>query len=173
MIRILTLAIIAGSATAAFSAPAASRFTDKQLEAQFSFDLGPDSVDVSSYPKVQQDNYAVFASVCSRCHTLARPINAPIVSREDWRRFISRMHIRSKVQSDKTFTKEQAKAVVDFLAYDSHERKVLRKADFDAETQRLVKLFSEVRAERARVQGENDARKAKPYGDQPSATPRP
>jgi hypothetical protein len=161
------------SASAAFAAPAARRFTDKQLDAQFYFDLGADHVDVAGYPKTQQDDYAVFAAVCSRCHTLARPINSPISSREDWRRYVSRMHVRSKIQSDKTFTKAQAKAVVDFLAYDSGARKIARKSEFAAETERLKKLFAEVRAERASVQSESDARKTKPYGDQPSATPRP
>ncbi|MFI5360674.1 MAG: hypothetical protein ACHQ49_01790 [Elusimicrobiota bacterium] len=173
MIRTLTVAIGVLLASAASAAPQAGRFTDKQLEAQFPFDLGADQVDVSGYPKAQQDHYAVFSSVCSRCHTLARPINSPLVSRADWRRFISRMHVRSKIQTDKTFDKEQAEAVVDFLAYDSDVRKNKHKAQFDAESERLKKLFVEVRAERSRLQGESDARKAKPYGDQPSATPRP
>jgi hypothetical protein len=83
------------------------------------------------------------------------------------------MHVRSKIQSEKTFTTEEAKTVVEFLAYDSDIRKIKHKAEFDAETQRLKKLFVEVRAERSRLQTESDARKAKPYGDQPSATPRP
>jgi hypothetical protein len=173
VIRILTFGMIVAAASAAFAAPAAGRFTDKQREAQLSFDLGADSVDVSGYPKAQQDNYAVFASVCSRCHTLARPINSPLVSRVDWRRFIQRMHVRSKIQTDMTFTKEQAKSIVEFLVYDSNIRKIARKTEFEAETRRLKTLFVEVRAERSRLQSESDARKAKPYGDQPSATPRP
>ena len=175
MIRILGLGLLLWASAASAAAPEkpAERFTDKQREAQFYFDLGSDSIDVSGYPKDQQANYKVFAEVCSKCHTLARPINAPLVGRADWKRFIARMHVRSKISSDKTFTKEQAKSVVDFLAYDSDVRKVKNKPAFDAETERLKKLFVEVRAERARVNGENDARKAKPYGDQPSATPRP
>jgi hypothetical protein len=171
MIRIMGLAI--GVLLASTAASAAGQFTDKQLAAQFYFDLGSDSIDVSGYPKAQQENYAVFTQVCSRCHTLARPINSPLTTREDWRRFIKRMHVRSKITTDKTFTKEQAKSVIDFLAYDSNIRKIVHKAAFDAETERLKKLYADVRAESSRVQMENDAKKAKPYGDQPSATPRP
>ena len=134
MIRILGLAIGVFLASGAFAAPAPERFTDKQREALLYFDLGADQIDVSGYPKAQQENYKVFSSVCSRCHTLARPINSPLVTRADWRRFIERMHVRSKIQSDKTFTKEEAKIVVDFLAYDSNIRKIKHKAEFDVET---------------------------------------
>lgn len=176
MIRILGLAIgvfWASAAPAAPAAPAPERFTAAQREAQFYFDLGSDRVDVSGYPKAQQENYKTFSAVCSRCHTPARPINSPLAARGDWRRYVGRMHVRSKIQPDKTFTKDEAKAIVEFLVYDSDIRKVKHRAQFDAETVRLKKLFVAVRAERARVQEESDARKAKPYGDQPSATPRP
>lgn len=173
MKRWLALVIGVLAAAPASAAPEAGRFTPKQLEAQFAFDLGADQIDVSGYPKVQRERYAVFASVCSRCHTLARPINAPLASRADWRRFISRMHVRSRIQSDKTFTREQARAIVDFLAYDASIRKVRGKEAFQAETERLNKLFAEVKAERTRLQIENDQKKARPYGDQPPVTPRP
>ena len=157
MIRILGLVIVIFLASAA---PASERFTDKQGEANFYFDLGADLVDVSGYPKAQQENYRVFTAVCVRCHTLARPINSPLAARADWRRYVQRMHVRSKDQSDKTFTKEQAKSIVEFLAYDSNIRKITHKAAFDAETARLKKLFVEVRAERSRLQRESDESKA-------------
>ncbi len=170
-IRKLALGVLLASAASAASAP--ERFTPQQLEADFYFDLGPAEIDVAGYPRAQQQGYATFASVCSRCHTLARPINSPIVARADWRRYIKRMHARSRIQPDKTFTAEQAKRVVEFLAYDAKVRKIARRAEFDAETERLKKLFVEARAERSRLRSESDARKVKPYGDRPSATPRP
>ena len=37
-----------------------------------------DGLDVSQYPQDIQDAYKVFAVRCSRCHTLARPLNARI-----------------------------------------------------------------------------------------------
>ena len=147
MTPIPRLAIAAFLASAAAAAPEAARFTAQQLEAVFYFDLGADSVDVSDYPKAQRGNYAAFVAVCSRCHTLARPINSPIAAAADWRRYVRRMHVRSKSQADKTFDKEQIRGIVDFLAYDSRIRKIAGKSAFDAETQRLKKLFAEVRAE--------------------------
>lgn len=173
MIRRMSLALgLLAAAAAAFAASAPERFTEKQRQARFYYDLGADTIDVSSYPKRQRESYKVFAEVCSRCHTLARPINSPLTSRADWKRFIARMHARTKVQDDKMFTSEQAKAIVDFLAYDSNVRKVQGKAAFDAESKRLEALFKDVRAERDRVRSEQDEAKAKPYDDRP-AEPKP
>src|SRR5208282_2996823 len=76
---------------------AESKYTPQQLEARFYYDLGPAEVDVSSYPKKQQENYRVFAETCFQCHTLARPINSPIVERKDWRRYVQRMHGKTKI----------------------------------------------------------------------------
>jgi hypothetical protein len=50
-----------------------------------------DLVDVSSYPKEIQEAYPVFAQRCSRCHTLARPLNAHIEDPEHWVRYVARM----------------------------------------------------------------------------------
>jgi hypothetical protein len=50
-----------------------------------------DQVDVSGYPKDVQDAYRVFAVRCSRCHTLARPLNARIRDPEHWVRYVTRM----------------------------------------------------------------------------------
>lgn len=174
MIRGMGLAIglLTAAASAASAAPAPEKYSEKQREARFPSDLGADSIDVSSYPKTQQENYRVFAEVCSRCHTLARPINSPLATRADWKRFIARMHVRTKVQTDKIFTPEQAKAVVDFLAYDSNVRRVQHKAAFGAETKRLEALFKDVRAERDRVRSEQDAAKVKPYDDRPAVPKR-
>jgi hypothetical protein len=50
-----------------------------------------DRIDVSGYPKDVQDAYRVFAVRCSRCHTLARPLNARIRDSEHWVRYVTRM----------------------------------------------------------------------------------
>ena len=42
----------------------------------FPADDGPNFIDVSSYPAKMQEYYVLFAKKCSRCHTLARPINS-------------------------------------------------------------------------------------------------
>lgn len=50
-----------------------------------------DRVDVSRYPEEIRDAYRVFAFRCSRCHTLARPLNARIDDPEHWVRYVQRM----------------------------------------------------------------------------------
>ena len=50
-----------------------------------------DRVDVSTYPDDIQKAYEVFAVRCSRCHTLARPLNARIRDPEHWVRYVTRM----------------------------------------------------------------------------------
>jgi len=43
-------------------------------------DLGPASVDVSSYPQELQDTYKnIFLVRCQRCHTASRPLNSQFV----------------------------------------------------------------------------------------------
>lgn len=53
---------------------------DKMKEAfqknVFPNDFGPTAINVSHYPKKMQGYYRLFLSKCSKCHTVARPINA-------------------------------------------------------------------------------------------------
>ena len=138
---------------------AQERFTSEQREARFYYDLGPKEVDVTAYPKEQQENYRSFAKTCSQCHTPARALNSPLIAREDWRRFIKRMHAKTKQSSGAAIGKEAAKAAIEFLAYDSQVRKIKDKAAFAAKTSELKALFVEVRRERARMQVESDKKK--------------
>jgi len=81
-------------------------------------DKGPGKVDVSSYPPEQQKGYKVFADKCSKCHTLARPINTTMTAPE-WSRYVKRMmHKPNSGISD-----NQGKAIYEFLAYDQQARK--------------------------------------------------
>lgn len=129
---------------------AGERFTFEQLKAKFYYDLGPAEVDVSSYPKEQQANYEAFKRTCSRCHTLARPLNAPIASRKSWRRYVRRMHARSVDWVGDPISEQDTQAIVDFLVYDAAERKLKDEPAFKAKTLELKALFKEVKAERAR-----------------------
>ena len=85
----------------------------------FAADKGPDSIDVTKYPKEQQDAYAVFAAKCSRCHTLARPINSDYALPEEWTAYVDKM--RHKARSG--ITDDAQKTITDFLIYDSAIRK--------------------------------------------------
>lgn len=151
----MTLMIISAPAPAL----AQERYTPEQREARFYYDLGPNEVDATSYPKEQRENYRAFAKTCSRCHTLARPINSPLITREDWRRYVRRMHDKTKMSAGASIGNEEAKAVIDFLTYDAQVRKVKNKTAFAAKTAELKALFADVRKERSRVQVEEDKKK--------------
>lgn len=110
--------------------------------ALFDSDLGPDVVDVSLYPPAQRRNYEVFARVCSQCHTLARSINAPHVSRGWWEFYAGKMRVRAVLRNRK-LPPDELDAVLDFLEYDSNERKVARAAEFERLRQVLKRRFRE------------------------------
>lgn len=81
-------------------------------------DKGPDKVNVSSYPADQQKNYKLFTDKCSKCHTIARPINTSMTKAE-WERYVKRMmHKPNSGIGD-----GQGKAIYEFLAYDQDNRK--------------------------------------------------
>lgn len=109
---------------------------------KFYYDLGPETIAIFSYPKRQQDNYAVFAHSCSQCHTLARPINSPFVTRGDWKRYVSAMHAKAKKRGGPSFSPDEAKMIIDFLVYDAKIRKVDQAAAFAAQTKRLKARFA-------------------------------
>ncbi len=100
-------------------------------------DKGPNKVDVSSYPAEQQKSYKVFTDKCSKCHTIARPINTTM-SKEEWERYVKRMmHKPNSGISD-----SQGKTIFEFLAYDQATRKDKNPSAFfkslsDAEIEKL------------------------------------
>ena len=158
MMRLAAWAAALGAALAW----AGGKYTDEQLAARDYEDLGQAQVSLKGYPSDMQTKYAVFTRVCSQCHTLARPLNAPLVKRRDWDRYVRRMHLHTRVEPLTEITAGEAKDILDFLVYDSKVRKVQHKKDFDAETERLKKLFEDVKAERGRRQIEEDQKKARP-----------
>jgi hypothetical protein len=137
------------------------RFTDEQLKAKFAWDLGPDAVDVSGYPAAHQKHYRTFQDLCGRCHSTARALNAPIVTRDQWNRYVHRMHFKS---DSKLLTKATGKAIVDFLAHDAAVRKVGRRDAFLNELSRLQDLYADLEVERARVLLERAAEAGKDRG---------
>lgn len=168
IIAVLFLAAAAGACRPAGppeSAP--SKFSLEQLKARFYMDLGPDAVDTAAYPPKARAGYPIFAKVCSQCHPLARPLNAPEATRQEWELHIRRMHEKTLVHGWWTeFGKADAAKILDFLEYDSKARKLDDKAGFAAKTEALKALFEEVKAERSRLQleeGRRDAKAPAPY----------
>ncbi len=81
-------------------------------------DKGPDKVDVSGYPAPLQADYKLFTGKCSKCHTIARPINTTM-TRDEWERYVKRMmHKPNSGIND-----AQGKQIFDFLIYDQTNRK--------------------------------------------------
>lgn len=78
----------------------------------FAADKGPDKIDVSGYPKKMQDAYKVFSVKCSKCHTLARPINTNM-KKAGWKRYVKRMANKPK----SGISKGEAKAIYKFLVF--------------------------------------------------------
>lgn len=120
---------------------------ERRKAALFYSDLGPESVDVTAYPIERQRDYAIYAQVCSRCHTLARSINAPYVNRAWWEFYVMGMRTRAKFHGE-PLTKNQVRATIDFLEHDSNERKVARAAEFEATKSELKRRFEAVLDER-------------------------
>ncbi len=88
-------------------------------ESEFPEDQGPNKIDVSEYPKEQQKNYKLFSSKCSKCHTLARPINSKFVTPKEWTAYVKLMgkKRRSGVR------KKDIPKITSFLIFDSAIRK--------------------------------------------------
>ncbi len=111
MHKIMTGIVVAGLSLPLFLIAQSSNVTLPQ-------DKGPSKIDVSSYPPEQQKAYKVFAEKCSKCHTIARPINTTM-TRSEWERYVKRMmHKPNSGISD-----NQGKAIFEFLAYDQQVRK--------------------------------------------------
>ncbi len=75
-------------------------------------DNGPDRVDVSGYPALQQKEYDIYAGKCAKCHPLARSVNARFNS-TDWKRYMKRMIRRP----NSGINEEQAAQIYEFLKF--------------------------------------------------------
>ena len=107
-------------------------------------DLGPDTIDVSSYTPVMQAHYKTFERVCGDCHTLARSINCTTQSRTYWRFHLARMSLHSRMRHAGPLSKEDREAVLDFLQYDDRARKRDRRAEFEKLDEELKKRFDPI-----------------------------
>ncbi len=83
------------------------------------FDSGPKTIDISSYPAEMKESYKVFAARCSKCHTLARPINSDYALPDEWSRYVKRMMRKP----GSGISPKEGKKIYQFLAYDSSIRK--------------------------------------------------
>jgi len=120
---------------------------ERRAAALFYSDLGPDTVDVSAYPAEVKRDYETFARACSRCHTLARAVNAPYVNRGWWEFYTARMRVRAHFHGE-ALSKQDLRAVLDFLEHDSNARKVADAARFEETKAELKRRFETALDER-------------------------
>jgi len=110
--------MIRSASTVLFSAGAAFILAQEASNVVLPQDKGPDKIDVSAYPPELQAGYKTFTSKCSKCHTIARPINTKM-TRPEWERYVKRMmHKPNSGIGDK-----QGKEIFEFLIYDQTNRK--------------------------------------------------
>jgi hypothetical protein len=89
--------------------------------ASFAADKGPSKIDpkvLATYSPKAKAIYSLFRNKCSKCHTLARPINTDL-SPTKWEEYVKRM--MSKPGSG--INPSEAKQIWQFLVYDTVKRK--------------------------------------------------
>jgi cytochrome c5 len=122
---LLIFALLAGLAATASAAeePPDSAAIKAHLKA---LDSGPKAIDVTKYPEDQKSAYKLFSKKCSKCHTIARPINSEFVLPAQWERYIKRMMYKPNSQ----MSDADGKRIYRFLVYDASVRKreLLKKA---------------------------------------------
>lgn len=109
-------------------------------------DLGPDAVDITGYPSTMQKAYGLFAQKCSRCHTLARPVNSQWATSVFWEHYVKRMWRKP----GSGINGAEAKQIWEFLVYDSQVRKLDRREEFEAFRKRLLEEFQQQYPDRYR-----------------------
>jgi hypothetical protein len=72
-----------------------------------------ESLDPSKMPPEVRGDYAIFAQRCSKCHTLARPLNANITDDHQWVDYVNRM----RRQPASGITVEDQEHILRFLRY--------------------------------------------------------
>lgn len=104
--------------------PADAQESKKEQKQVFEADKGVATIDVSGYPEDIQENYKEFAKRCSKCHTLARPINSKYAG-DEWKRYVGRMSRKA----GSGINPSNGKKIIDFLIYDSETRKKNKKEE--------------------------------------------
>lgn len=87
----------------------------------FAADKGPSKIDpkvLATYSPKAKAIYSLFRNKCSKCHTLARPLNTDL-SPTKWEEYVKRM--MSKPGSG--INPSEAKQIWQFLVYDTVKRK--------------------------------------------------
>ena len=77
-----------------------------------------EELEPATLPAELREDYAVFAQRCSKCHSLARPLNSGISDENYWSLYVARM----RRQPGSGITQEDAGPILRFLHYYSLEQ---------------------------------------------------
>jgi hypothetical protein len=86
--------------------------------------IGP----VDSLPPPVRADYEVFALRCSKCHSLARPLNSGIEDDDYWRMYVARM----RRQPGSGISQDDTVKILRFLSYYSREKAKMTRVDAGA-----------------------------------------
>lgn len=78
-----------------------------------------EGIEPSRMPESVQEDYAVFARRCSKCHSLARPLQSGIDSDEWWAHYVGRM----RAMPGSGISAEDEVKILRFLHYYSQEQR--------------------------------------------------
>ena len=120
MNRTFTAALLTGLALTGLIGAVRAQQKDEPVDPRIlAYDKGPAKIDVSKYPPEMKAKYKIFADKCSKCHTIARPINCEFVLEDEWERYIKRMMNKAGT----LISADDGKQIYEFLVYDSKTRK--------------------------------------------------
>jgi hypothetical protein len=121
------------------ASPSALELEIEMAKKPMAWDLGPETVDVSSYPPSIQEAYKVFSEKCGKCHGLARPLNAPFATAEEWNTYVNKMMRKP----GSGITPKEGKLIFDFLVHDSKVRKLSNPEAWNRHIDKLLASFQE------------------------------
>jgi len=120
MNRTFTAALLTGLALTGLIGAVRAQQKEEPVDPRIlAYDKGPAKIDVSKYPPEMKAKYKIFADKCSKCHTIARPINCEFVLEDEWERYIKRMMNKAGT----LISADDGKQIYEFLVYDSKTRK--------------------------------------------------
>ncbi|MFN3466918.1 MAG: hypothetical protein ACK4WF_04350 [Candidatus Brocadiales bacterium] len=117
--------------------PPASELEIEAAKKPMAWDLGPETVNISNYPVDIQEDYKVFATKCGKCHGLARALNAPYTTAEEWNNYVNKMMRKP----GSGITPKEGKMIFDFLVHDSKVRKLSDPEAWNKHIDRLIAAF--------------------------------
>jgi hypothetical protein len=143
--RLLTLIVLAGMAIGCKSMT--SLHPEERGYPLYYADVGPEEIDVSSYPPERREQYNLTKRVCSRCHNMARTWNSSTMSRDEWSYYILRMRLRGNITKGESYSRAEGLQIVDFLTYDAKMRKLSDLDAFEKQDRALRHKFRKIRSE--------------------------